>query len=378
MILSPAEKGNSVPAKDFLQSQFWADFKSNFGWSNLRLRVQDEGLASYELSVLIRKLVGPFSFAYIPHGPEVECDPATRQTHMVALAEALESRLPDYCLFLRFDPAWFSVNPDNATPIRLEFSSPLVKASDVQPPDTVVLDLTCTEAELLARMKPKWRYNIKLAEKKDVLVTEESSTSLDIFYNLYQQTAARDHIAVHPKSYYDKLFELAAFSKSSDKLRASTDSTSFQSSRNEQNHFKEKPEFPKREPCPDLRLWVARHEDQAVACIVTLFYGQTATYLYGASSDEKRNLMPAYALQWAAIKAAKAADCLEYDMYGIPPTQDEQHPMAGLYRFKTGFGGEIRHYPGTWDYIYLPLWYSLFRTVEQLRLLWYKKFKKNR
>jgi lipid II:glycine glycyltransferase (peptidoglycan interpeptide bridge formation enzyme) len=112
--------------------------------------------------------------------------------------------------------------------------------------------------------------------------------------------------------------------------------------------------------------------------MVTLFFGATATYLYGASSDEKRHLMPSYALQWAAIKAAKAAGCLEYDMYGIPPTNDDQHPMAGLYRFKTGFGGGLRHYPGAWDYVYLPFVYTLFRSAERSRLLWHKKIRKNR
>jgi len=360
--LSPVEEHSQIPARSFLQSQFWASFKCTFGWSKVRLQVHGAEASVYEISILVRNLAGPFSFAYIPHGPEFDGPQEKKQAHLEAIGEALKQLLPRFCLFLRFDPAWYVAGLVTSTSVRQEFSSLLIKGSDVQPPDTVVLDLSLPDDEILASMKPKWRYNIRLAEKKNVLITEESSAALDIFYGLYQQTAARDRIAVHPKSYYEKLFDLAGSFQSADKHLAVHNGD---------------PDNGLKEPAPDLRLWVARHEGQAVACIVTLYYGHTATYLYGASSDEKRNLMPAYALQWAAIKAAKATGCLEYDMFGIPPTQDEQHPMAGLYRFKTGFGGEIRHYPGAWDYVYLPLWYSVFRAAERIRLFWHKRLRKN-
>jgi lipid II:glycine glycyltransferase (peptidoglycan interpeptide bridge formation enzyme) len=323
---------------------------------------------SYELSVLVRKLAGPFVFAYVPHGPETEYRIKTSQDHLQQLAGSLKAWLPRSCLFIRFDPGWYCVGGETGNPGRPEFTSPMKKASDVQPPDTVVLDLSCSEEELLAKMKPKWRYNIKLAEKKNVSITEESAAALDVFYTLYQQTAARDRIAVHPKSYYEKLFGHAS--------RYHADSV--QSNRVPVGTTEPKMPGVEKEPLPDLRLWVARHEGQALACIVTLFYGTSATYLYGASSDEKRNLMPAYALQWAAIKAARNTGCLEYDMYGIPPTNDEHHPMAGLYRFKTGFGGELRHYSGAWDYVFMPLLHSTFHAVEVARLFWHKKIMKTR
>ncbi len=351
MNVSPLQDGNSgVPSKSFLQSRFWAGFKCTFGWFSFRFKVNDDkatSAESYELSVLVRKLFGPFSFAYIPHGPETENQRESSQDQLLCLGKALRGWLPRTCLFIRFDPGWYHIGSDMEKPDRPVFALPLKKASDVQPPDTVVLDLSCSEDELLARMKPKWRYNIKLAEKKCVVISEEGSAGLDTFYSLYQQTAARDRITIHPRDYYATLSDQASTSQYA-------------------------------EPCPDLRLWVARHEGQALACIITLFYGTTATYLYGASSDEKRNLMPAYALQWAAMKAAKAAGCLEYDMFGIPPTNDDQHPMAGLFRFKTGFGGQLRHYPGSWDYVYLPFVYAVFRAAERLRLLWHKKIRKNR
>jgi lipid II:glycine glycyltransferase (peptidoglycan interpeptide bridge formation enzyme) len=121
---------------------------------------------------------------------------------------------------------------------------------------------------------------------------------------------------------------------------------------------------------------VARHEGEALAAIITVHYGKEATYLYGASSDERRNLMPAYALQWAAIRAAREAGCSTYDFYGIPPVDDPGHAMSGLYRFKTGFGGEIRHYPGGWDHVLRPVVYEAFRVAERARLFWHKSVRK--
>ena len=100
---------------------------------------------------------------------------------------------------------------------------------------------------------------------------------------------------------------------------------------------------------------------------MTLFRGREAVYLYGASSDKKRGLMAPYALQVKAMEEAKAAGCEEYDLFGIPPDEDPSHPMAGLYRFKTGFGGRIIHSPGSWDYPCRSVFYRLFRFAEALR-----------
>ncbi len=360
---------------DFLQSRLWADFKAQAGWRYARYRASVDDEPAFPLSVLERSLGAGLRFAYVPHGPlraqgdDRQGDGAERRSELlVGLAEALKCLLPRSCLFVRFDPAWYVVEaptveaptveaPTVEAPTETEADSqgkrapsrplllpPLRKASDVQPPDSVVLRVDRPEEELLAGMKPKWRYNVRLAEKKGVAVSPEGAEAIGDFYRLYEATAARDRIAIHPRSYYERLFSLAASSEG--------------------------------EPRADLRLWVARYEGAALAAIVTLYYGETATYLYGASSDEKRNLMPAYALQWAAIRAAREAGCLWYDFYGIPPVDDPSHPMAGLYRFKTGFGGEVRHYAGAWDYVLRPATYAAFRAAERARLFWHKGIKK--
>jgi lipid II:glycine glycyltransferase (peptidoglycan interpeptide bridge formation enzyme) len=196
----------------------------------------------------------------------------------------------------------------------------------------VLVDLGLSGAELLARMKPKWRYNIGLAGKKGVELEEAGAGGLDTFYALYRETARRDRIAIHGSEYYRGLFEEAA--KQKDAV---------------------------------LRLYLARHEGEAIAAVITLFRGEAGTYLYGASAGHKRNLMAPYALQWQAIRDAKAAGCRVYDLFGIAPDDNPRHPMAGLYRFKTGFGGVIIHRPGSVDYPLRPLLYGLFRSAEGLR-----------
>ena len=116
-----------------------------------------------------------------------------------------------------------------------------------------------------------------------------------------------------------------------------------------------------------LILYTAEHENDVLAAIIVLYRGKHATYLYGASSNNKRNLMAPYALQWRVMQDAKIYGCTQYDLFGIPPDENPDHPMAGLYRFKTGFGGKIIHRPGSWDYPYKPLLYFLFSTAERLR-----------
>ena len=213
---------------------------------------------------------------------------------------------------------------------------------NIQPPDTVLVDLTATEDEILGRMKSKWRYNIRLAEKKGVEVRRGAVKDIEIFYDLYKTTSRRDGIAIHNKEYYLDLLERGQSVASKDTR---------------------------------VDLYIASYQGEPLAAIITLFAGVEAVYLYGASSNSHRNLMPAYLLQWVAIKDAKAAGCKVYDMYGIPPTDDEGHPMHGLYRFKTGFGGKIVHRPGSLDIPLSPL-YGFYVLGERGRNFWYKRVKK--
>ncbi|MDR0501920.1 MAG: peptidoglycan bridge formation glycyltransferase FemA/FemB family protein [Treponema sp.] len=331
-------------AGNFLQSAMWGEFKSCFGWNALSflvdLRFNDKNETA-ALLLLSRRLVRGFTFAYVPWGPLLPEDfPAeSRAACLSELAAKLKPFLAHNTVFIRFDPPWYAIDSDkkeeggeNETALFFRFGFKRAAAT-VQPPDTVIINLGPSCDEILSSMKPKWRYNISLAGKKGVQVKESGAQDIKIFYKLLKETAQRDGIAVHKIEYYKKLFEI----------------------------------------CDDhgnncrIRLYTASHEGDDLAAIVVLFFGETATYLYGASSNIKRNLMPPYALQWSAMRDAREMGCHYYDLFGIPPDEDPNHPMAGLFRFKTGFGGLIIHRPASMDYIYRKTIYSLFNFAESLR-----------
>jgi lipid II:glycine glycyltransferase (peptidoglycan interpeptide bridge formation enzyme) len=334
--ITEAEIAVCENADTFLQSAMWGEFKSCFGWKSRAFLVNWKGQEVIPLLAISRVIALGFSFVYIPWGPQLPPDfpleekPGT----LFELAVKLKTFFNKKTVFIRFDPPWYDENGAffSANDTVLYLSAGLKKSgSSIQPPDTVIVNLTSPPEKILEEMKPKWRYNISLARKKGVTVKTGGIQELEIFYKLLRETAARDGILVHSFDYYKTLFEKCAQHK-----------------------------IP-------LRLYTASHEEETLAAIIVLFSGKYAVYLYGASSNNKRNLMAPYALQWKAMQDAKEAGCQYYDLFGIPPDGDPNHPMAGLYLFKTGFGGQIIHRPGSWDYPYKPLFYSLFSIAENLR-----------
>lgn len=320
-----------------LQSRFWAEFRSQVGWEARAFRCQ-AGDWSFALLVLVRPLPLGLHLAYAPHGPEVDPPPEERASLLTGLAAALRPHLPG-CLFLRYDLPWGSWG--EGRPSRGLRKAPM----DIQPPDTVVLELGYEEQSLLAAMKPKTRYNIGLALKKGVRVEEGSASDLPAWYELYRETARRDCITLHEYDYYRRQFELAREGA---------------------------------EGAPELKLLLARHEGDLLAGIIVALHGREATYLYGASADAKRNLMPAYALQWEAIRLARRRGCRTYDLFGIPPSPAPGHPMQGLYRFKTGFGGRLLHRLGCWDVPYRRAAYGAYVLAERARSWYFRRFRKRR
>jgi lipid II:glycine glycyltransferase (peptidoglycan interpeptide bridge formation enzyme) len=333
-----------------LQSGFWAAFRGQLGWRPRAFHCRWDG-GEFNLLVLVRPLTLGFRLAYAPHGPELAEPPADREGLLADLARALRPALRG-CLFLRFDLPWGTEGLGNLPPA-LESRGGLHRAPmDVQPPSTVVLDLAAGEGELLAAMKGKTRYNIRLAEKKSVEVSLSrpysdgsggSEQALAEWYRLYEQTARRDRITVHGRSYYRTLFSVAAGYGPG---------------------------------APELYLLSARHRGELLAGIIVAVRGAWAWYLYGASSDRGRNLMPAYALQWRAIALARQRGCRFYDLFGIPPDNDPGHPMHGLFRFKTGFGGRVINRPGCYDAAFRPLLYRPYREAERLRAAYYRRWRK--
>lgn len=326
-------------ASAFLQTGWWAAFKARHGWTSLAFRLEAEGQADRPLSVLLRRLPMGMTLAYVPHGPVSE-------TELPELGRGLRPHLPRGTVCVRWDlltgtrAGAASAESDEETPSADPLPPPLPRPlrkppADVQPPDTVIVPLADDEI-LLSRMHKKTRYNIRLSEKKGVTVEKAGVEALAEWYALYRETAERDKISIHSEQYYRDLFGHA----------------------------------------PRLSLWLARFEGRLLAGNIVLVQGTQSVYLYGASSNEHRNLMAPYALQWAALRDCRDQGALEYDLFGIPPTDDPAHPMHGLYRFKNGFGGDRVHRHGAWDTVYRPLAWLLWTKADTLRVWYYKVWKK--
>ncbi|MCL2294656.1 MAG: peptidoglycan bridge formation glycyltransferase FemA/FemB family protein [Spirochaetes bacterium] len=318
-----SEISESEPGDSFLQTLFWTSLKSNFGWKPLYFLLDEQPLV-----VLVRKIGRSFSIVYVPYAPSEKY-----QDKLEEISRCLKEYLPRGSLFIRYDLPW----RNGSKP-----SSLFKKAEDIQPASTVIIDITKNKDVILSEMKSKTRYNIKLAEKKGVSVKKYSIEMLGEWYEIYRETSVRDKIALHSLKYYKTLFELAQ----------------------------------EKEFGVDIRLYMAEDEGKNIAGIVTCFYNKKATYLYGASSNIAREKMPAYALQWKAICDAIDEGCVEYDMFGIPPDDNPSHPMHGLYRFKTGFGGAIVHRPGCYDFLLNKFAYKFYTIAEIARNYYFKKIRK--
>ena len=324
--------GHSV----LLQTGFWGRFKARFGWTALAFLISGE----IPLLALTRRIAGPFTLCYVPHGPLADSRLNQQEYYLIGVTTELRQHLKSGCVFVRYDLPW---GREEGEPSTLPLAAPFRRAvMDIQPPNTVILDLRRSEDELLSAMKHKTRYNVHLAERKGVVVHEGGLGDLDAWYAMYRETAARDRITIHSLAYYRALFEPPRGANGS----------------------------------PWTRLLLATHEADLLAGIVVAMHGKRATYLFGASSNAKRNYMASYLVQWSAMKMLKAEGASSYDLFGISAEDNPADPMHGLYRFKTGFGGTILRRPGSWDYPLMPVTYAAYRAAEAARRYYYKDFKK--
>jgi peptidoglycan pentaglycine glycine transferase (the first glycine) len=193
----------------------------------------------------------------------------------------------------------------------------------VQFRNTAWLDLSGSEEDWLARMKQKTRYNLRLAQRKGVVVRAASAAELPLLYRMYAETSVRDGFVIRSEAYYNRLWK------------------SFM-------------EQGLAEPL------VAEVEGELVAGLVLFFFAGRAWYLYGMSRQLHRDKMPNYLLQWEAMRRAAARGCQQYDLWGAPEVFDESDSMWGVFRFKEGLGGQVIRTAGAWDFPSRPLLYPLY------------------
>lgn len=312
------------PNAHLLQSGAWGELKSRFGWKAERIVSGGSGA-----QLLFRQLPLGFSIAYLAKGPVGEL--ASVQLYNEIDAICRKNR----AVFLKLEPDIWEDDQESA-PFPFE---KLVSSKSIQPRRTVIASLQGSEEEILARMKPKTRYNIRLAEKKGVVV--RASEDIAGFQRMAETTARRDAFGVHTLEYYQTFYQLF-------------------------------------HPSRSCELLMAFYEEKALASLFVARNGERAYYLYGASYELERNRMPTYLLQWEAMKWARSYGCRDYDLWGIPDFEedkletsfqekDSHDGLWGVYRFKRGFGGEIKRSVGSWDRVYHQGLYQLYTLMMKRR-----------
>ena len=324
------------PQAHLLQTTPWGTLKSHFGWTDGRVAIAgpDQALIAGAQLLYRRLPLGLGTLTYVPKGPLVDWQDHT-QVH--ALVAALDQTAQAHgAIAMTIEPELPDTTKHAAA---LEQAGFVPGATAVQPRRTLLVDLTPDREDILAAMKSKTRYNIRLAGRKGVNVYRGTAADVETFNKLIQVTSSRNEFGVHSADYYRRAF----------KLFAARD---------------------------QVALFLADYEGQPLAGLMAFALGQTAWYFYGTSSNAHRNLMAPYALQWAAMCWAKDLGCTTYDLWGVPDHDEEtletqfterQDGLWGVYRFKRGFGGRLTRTIGAWDRIYCPLRYRLCRWALRWR-----------
>lgn len=321
------------PQGSFLQTTNWARLKNRFGWTSHRiwLRLDDELVAGAQI-IYRSAALGLVKFAYIPHGPLVDWD--DEEQARVLFNQIDQSVYQRGATILKIEPLlWQEDWPPARWQAICDRHDLRLNTDTIQPPNTIMVDLRPSLDEILAAMKQKTRYNIRLADRKGVSVRRGTEKDLPVFNRLIQITGQRDGFGVHSPAYYQAAYEIFA-------------------------------------PDDQVGLFVAEYKERPLAAIMVFVLGETAVYLTGASSNEERQRMPNYAVQWAAIEWAKEKGCTQYDLWGIPDAPENQleanftersDGLWGVYRFKRGFGGRVQRTVGAADRVYNDLVYKLYQ-----------------
>ena len=312
----------SIPNAHILQTSAWGLFKQNHGWYPKYLVSDNAGA-----QVLFRRLPFGLSFGYIPKGPVGE-------NWKTIIPEAISLCRQENAFVLYIEPdVWENEDENNSLLSQGLNPSPI----SIQPRRTMVLSLIGREEEWLNKMKQKTRYNIRLARKKDIVI--ERSKDIELFNDLIKVTGSRDKFGVHTEKYYKDVFRL----------------------------------FSKNQECV---LLIAKYKKTPLAGIMVFTRGKRAWYFYGASNSQERNRMPTYLLQWEAMRWAASRGSTEYDLWGIPDEEQDTlerdfmsrtDGLWGVYRFKRGFGGEIKRTAGVYQKVINKPLFSAYSMLMKIR-----------
>lgn len=314
---------NDCPQAHILQMPAWGELKSKFGWESLwvihgRLGAQ----------ILFQKIPLGYQVAYLPRGPITPDDNVFGHPDWKGFQEDLDLLCRQRkAVFLKIEPDRWEDGDSQIWPPPEGYK---ISPHSIQPPRTILISLEGSDDEILARMKSKTRYNIRLATKKGVTVSQLDT--VEPFYDLLESTSDRAAFGIHTEEYYREAYEL----------------------------------FQDNGAC---QLFLAEYDGIPLASIMVFVSGSRCWYFYGASSNLHRERMPTYLIQWEAMRWARERGCLSYDLWGVPDEDfdfleenftQRNDGLWGVYRFKRGFGGELKRVCGPWDRVYLPALYFLY------------------
>ncbi|MCJ7518656.1 MAG: peptidoglycan bridge formation glycyltransferase FemA/FemB family protein [Anaerolineaceae bacterium] len=322
-----------------LQSWEWSQLKSQYGWMPDYFVKKDSSGKLKAVSLILARSQRIIKFGpeikvlYLPHGPLLDWN------NLDIVKETLDS-LKEYseehnAAYIKIDPQFITshgIESDTKNcggyssdiPGFLEKTGWRYSNQQIQFKNTFWINLILSEDELLARMKQKTRYNIRLAEKKGVLVKKGTINDLNLLYEMYAETSLRDGFIIRPREYYVHLWRSFINAGMAIPL-------------------------------------LAEVEGEPVAALFLFHFNQKSYYLHGMSCDVHREKMPNYLLQWEAIKLSKSLGCRVYDLWGAPEVFNSSDKMWGVYKFKEGLGGEIIQTLGAYDYPTSKLAYTIIQ-----------------
>lgn len=332
------EKGREEEYKDFLVNHPRCNFQQSLEWKKVKDSWDNEVIISEDengniigsINVLIRKIPIFGNIMYVSRGPI--CDIHNEEV-LKDLTDGIKELAKTKKAFtVKMEP---DIKSDD-----IEFKEIMLKlgfklndkaktfSEGINPRYVFRLDIKGkTEEEIFNKFQSKTRYNIRLATKKGVVIREGTREDLKDFHKIMEVTGKRDNFMIRPLSYFEKMYDCL-----------------------EPDHMK---------------LMMAYYEDKPISGIIDIIYGNKIWYLYGASSNEHRNLMPNYLLQWEMIKYAIQNKKEVYDFRGVAGIVDESHPQYGLYRFKKGFDAEFTEFIGELYINFRPITYKLYKISER-------------
>lgn len=304
---------------EFLESWKWGDFQAATGKSIERLEVV-RGQERVAVSLMVPHTTRlRRDFWLSPRGPIIrpELSPDDQLRAWQVLLEATKQAHGRSSMFLKVEP---NIAPPSALPLEV--------GTGIHPEQTLLIDVSLSDDELMRGMHPKTRYNIGLARRDHVTIQwSREPAALEAFLELLQKTAAHQGIGIFPHDYYRTMVKTFGTA---------------------------------------TEIGLAERGGQAIACALMIRFGNVTTYLHGGSSYEERSHMAPYLLHWEAIQRARSQGSVWYDFYGIAPAGVTDHKWSGITRFKLGFGGTVKHYPGAFNLVYQRPWYLAYRLAKRV------------